>query len=413
MTRKILTAVLSFVVAFGLWLYVVTVVSPEYQETFRDIPVNFVGENVLENDRKLMRLDKKDYFVTLQLSGNRADIAKLSASNITVTVDLSRVDAAGTPTLSFDVGYPGNVPKEAITVLNREPSGIQLEIVNRKNRVIPVEVAFVNQLPENYIKEKPELLQNGIVVSGPENEVDKIAAARVEVDLAGVTENVSGYFPYTLVDSQGEPVDTHRLTLDPDPQSNPIGLTVQVKKVKQLQLQLDVLYGAGTTKENTVITLDHDYVLVSGSDSLLEGMDAIVLGQIDLTKIHEDQQILFSFELPEGITNESGYSEVKVTVDLPELQTKTVRVTNITALNVPDGMTATVAAQEMDVRVRGVPGQLDTMTEADLTLSVDLTGCLLGTDRYEVHVIVSSRFPNAGPLGEYTVLVSLSETVEE
>ena len=49
MKNKVLYILLSVVVACGLWLYVITVVSPESRETFRDIPV------VLQNEKALHR----------------------------------------------------------------------------------------------------------------------------------------------------------------------------------------------------------------------------------------------------------------------------------------------------------------------------------------------------------------------
>lgn len=47
-----------------------------------------------------------------------------------------------------------------------------------------------------------------ITVFGPEAEVSKIDSARVSLDIGGVTETVDNSFPYQLVDSDGNAVDT-------------------------------------------------------------------------------------------------------------------------------------------------------------------------------------------------------------
>ena len=47
MKNKVLTALFSLAVAFGLWLYVITVVSPGSEATFYNIPVVFQGEGEL------------------------------------------------------------------------------------------------------------------------------------------------------------------------------------------------------------------------------------------------------------------------------------------------------------------------------------------------------------------------------
>ena len=48
MKRKILSFLLSLAIAFGLWLYVVTVVSPGSEKEYYNIPVVLEGETVLQ-----------------------------------------------------------------------------------------------------------------------------------------------------------------------------------------------------------------------------------------------------------------------------------------------------------------------------------------------------------------------------
>ena len=48
MKNKFLAMAVSVVVAFGLWLFVITVVSPESEKTYFDIPVVLQNKDVLE-----------------------------------------------------------------------------------------------------------------------------------------------------------------------------------------------------------------------------------------------------------------------------------------------------------------------------------------------------------------------------
>ena len=47
MKNKFLSLLLAFAVAFGLWLYVITVVSPESEKTYYDIPVVLQNKEIL------------------------------------------------------------------------------------------------------------------------------------------------------------------------------------------------------------------------------------------------------------------------------------------------------------------------------------------------------------------------------
>ena len=93
MKKKILMALLSLVLSFALWLYVITVVSPGSDDTFYDIPVIFTGETTL-TERELIITDVLTEDVTLKLEGNRSDLVLLDRSNIEVIADLSRINMA-------------------------------------------------------------------------------------------------------------------------------------------------------------------------------------------------------------------------------------------------------------------------------------------------------------------------------
>ena len=50
MKTNAIRILLAIVIAFALWMYVITVVSPNSEDTFYNIPVNLRGESIL-NDR--------------------------------------------------------------------------------------------------------------------------------------------------------------------------------------------------------------------------------------------------------------------------------------------------------------------------------------------------------------------------
>ena len=92
MKNKTGSILLSIAVAFFLWYYVISVVSPGSTETIYDIPVVFEGETVLTEDRGMMITSRaEEVTVDLKLSGNRTDLAKVNKGNITLKVNLARV----------------------------------------------------------------------------------------------------------------------------------------------------------------------------------------------------------------------------------------------------------------------------------------------------------------------------------
>ena len=83
MKSKLISVLLSVAMAFGLWYYVITVISPDTTDTFYDIPVVLVGETALE-ERGLMVTSVSNTTVDLTLTGNRSDLNQLTRENITL-----------------------------------------------------------------------------------------------------------------------------------------------------------------------------------------------------------------------------------------------------------------------------------------------------------------------------------------
>ena len=79
MKNKVWRIALSVLISFALWMYVVSTVSPEQEETFYDIPVSYQND-VLE-ERGLMIVSDTPT-VTVKAKGNRSDLNELNANNI-------------------------------------------------------------------------------------------------------------------------------------------------------------------------------------------------------------------------------------------------------------------------------------------------------------------------------------------
>ena len=92
--RKISSAILSLVIAFGLWLYVVNNVSKEDDITFNNIPVVREGESIL-HEQNLMITELSTETVSLHLAGSRDDLNKIDSSNTSVKINLSNIKEPG------------------------------------------------------------------------------------------------------------------------------------------------------------------------------------------------------------------------------------------------------------------------------------------------------------------------------
>lgn len=403
MKNKILYVLLSVLVAFGLWLYVVTVVSPGSEETYYNVPVILQNENILEERGLMITSDLEP--VNLTLSGNRTDLNKLDANNIQVLVNAATIEAAGTHRLDYSVSYPSTVNGNDITRTGQSTNMITLKTEKRITKRVNVIAEYIGSVPEGFIadKENAVLDHEAIEISGPESVVEKITQAQIKVDLTDKNVTVTGQYVYDLCDERGNPVDVKRVTTNVEA----VNLTVKVLRVKEIALKVETVYGGGVTQKNSTVTVSPETIRISGSDALLEGLDVLELGSVDLGEILEDTTLTFPITLPEGVTNETGVTEVTVEVKFSDLKTKTLNITKIHAVNVPAGMEVDMITQALEITVRGPSLLIDAITEKDVTVTVDFADAQPGTATMRATVTFSTTFSDAGTVGSYVVSATL------
>ena len=396
--RRITSAILSLVIAFGLWWYVVHNVSMEDDITFNNIPVVREGETVL-NEKNLMITEISTESVSMNLIGSREDLNKVDSGNMSVKINLSNIEEPGERIpLTYVPSYPATVANTAFEVSHKNPSVIFVSVDYRKTYEIPVKVKWTGTRSEDllYDTENFTLDYTTVTITGPATVADQIKQALVTIDLSDRKESFSESFRYTLCDVEGNPVDAQWITTSVEE----VQLTAQIQQIEEVALVADVVYGGGATAENTKITLSPEVIRVSGGKAVLEELgSSYTVGTIVLADIEKSShEQTFPLTLPEGVTNQTGVSEVTVTIRFSGLKTKEFVVDTIEMVNVPEGMTAEIINANLTVRVRGPEAEISRMTEDDLSAVVDLSAAEAGTATYKAVIKISDEFPNVGAM---------------
>ncbi len=407
MKNKFLAILLSVVVAFGLWLYVITVVNPEFEKTYYEIPVVLQNKEIL-TERGLMIVSDVPK-VTLALKGNRTTLNDLNEANINVITNVGNIEKPGTHNLSYDIQYPGNVSQNEISVLSSSTDLITVKVETRVKKILPVVIDYgATAVPEGFLADLTNIqLDNpSVEVVGPASVMENIHKAVVSVDLTNKTETIVGEYQYALCNAEGEPVDAEMVTTNVED----IGLVLKIQRVKEIDLVVDIIAGGGATAQTSTIELDIEKIRVSGSEQLLEGLDSLTVGAINLGQIREDKVITFPITLPEGITNQTGVEQVNVSVRFPKLMMKTFNVSTITAINIPAGMDVDMITKMLTVEVRGPIELVEDITEADISVVVDFAGAQMGIATMKADIVIGSKYAGVGAMGTYQVSAELKSS---
>ena len=408
--NKIVSILLSLTIAFGLWLYVVTNVSVEGETTFHDISVQFIGETALEN-RGYVITSGMDATVDLRLQGARTNLNKLTSSSISIKVDLSRIYDPGTHKVEYDIIYPGDVPSNAFTVLNKVPDAITITVEDLESKEVPVRVRYEGSVPDDYLDDRDNALLDyqSIAIKGPASVINRIDRAEIYVDLNGRTESISGKYAYTLCDQQGEPVDAALVVAE----TAEVRFDLTILRFKELPVTYTIAPGGGATADDVTVTPDIPAIRVSGSNAVLEQLTQINLGIIDLARIEEDTRLTIPVDLPDGVLNLTGVEEINVDVKFAGLTTREFTVENIRVAGVPAGMTYELVTKRLTVTVRGPSSVVKQMTAQDLQVTADVTGKNAGTVIVNAAVsAIDPAYQAVGALGNVSVSVTLRNAAE-
>ena len=407
MKNKVLHIALSVVIAFALWLYVISTVSPESEETFYDIPVSY--QNDLLEERGLMIVSETPT-VTLHLKGNRSDLNELNANNITILVNLADIQTPGTQMLSYRYSFPANLPNNAFEVLSQTPNLLKLKVENKIKKSIPIVVDYMETgVPEGYIADKDNLLMDVsfVEVAGPESAVELVDHALIQVDLTERTESLVGAFSYTLCDQDGEPVDGERIVTNVEE----VNLSVKIERMKEVKLVLNVVDGGGAAGDNCKVELSAETLWVSGSEAKLRDLTFVELGSVNLAELKKTNNTLeFDVVLPEGVTNRSGVSQVTANISFPNLAKKKLQISKefFQTMNLPVGASVTWITEVLEIEVRGPKDLVQDIAPENVTVTMDFEGEEPGNVSKMPKITISGEFDGVGAI----TVPSIAATVQ-
>lgn len=366
MKNKVLTLLLSLVISFGLWLYVVTVISPEYEVTVYNVPVELVGNGYLDRKELIAISETDGLHVDLTLRGNRSDLKKFNNSNITVIADLSQITHAGEHQLDCSVSFQSG----SAEVVAQNPDQISVTVADKLTKTVPVEITYIGSVPDGYEAERTDVAMDHttVTVSGPKQTIDRIASAGIVVDLTGKMTSFAADYPITLCGIDGRPIaDDSFVTVNLEE----IRAVVQVYKVKKVPVQFVMDFTASGLQENMVTLYPQvETVTLVGSGDDLEKVGSSLTFTIVLRNYSQASMEVFTPELPEGV---QCRETINAYIQMPEMTSRWLTVSNYSLMNVSDGMNVQVS-QTATVEVRGPRDILEQLTADDVLGMVDCAG---------------------------------------
>ena len=367
--NKKFNLIISFIIAFALWFYVVGLTNPPTKKTYRNIPIMLTNEQTL-NDNGRAVLNASDDSMRVTISGNRNVVSKLSKSDIVATCDLT--DAAeGSNKLSIDLKIPENVEIDNQSI-NEITVNVEARITKTKDVRVSYEGTTESGQEPAIVKIDPETVQ----VSGAKSIVDKVSYVKAVVDSSEITQDLSSTTSaLTAVSASGRQIDNVNLS------DTKCKITSILYKTKTVRLNVPI---KDNSKDDLTRSTSYPQkITIKGPASEIAGITEVSCASVDITNLKENQKIQLSPILPDDIQVADKDKDIALTVKVSKAKQKQLKAKNIKSFTFTEddvvidnaGDTGYNISQEsIEVQITGTEEQLETIRSSDIVLRIDAAG---------------------------------------
>lgn len=300
--RKTLNIVLALIVSFVSWIYVVYNFDPTCEMKYKEVPIKFVGEDVLA-DRGLCIAKSSYDAIDVSLEQRRTDTKNISAENISIVADVSNA-IEGENGISLEITGP-----EKTEVIGVETASISIKVEESYRDDFDVSVQYKEQIDTKHEPYASNMTYERVSIVGSKENIEKIDKVVAYLSSSEVTdENKRFTVEPIAIDSKGEKIK-HVVILPSE-----IRFTAVVGTVKEVPLVTNIVNSVDG-KYNRTYEVSNK-VTIKGPEKIIKEIDSITTKRIDISNIYENTTVDIEYDLPEGvkIAGSSINKKIKVTV---------------------------------------------------------------------------------------------------
>ena len=402
---ELIAKILCVIAAFCLWIYVMQVESPEYEQTFSHIVVNLTNTEELVSEKGLAIYNGYGTMIDVTLSGKKSVISKLEEKDIVATADVSAVKEGGS---RYDCPVTIDVPA-GCKLVGMSQSTISVYFDEASQAAVDLtEIRENTNLPEDCYTGVVEFPVDKVTVKGPSKVLAGIDKAVVSLDLTGVTGTVSLTEEVILLDKNGSEVQS------PYIEYYPREVAVVVPVYKRAVVPVDVRFRYSfLNSENTTMIVSPSALEVTGDPAVIDAgnlLEPIIIDE--KTDFYGDTyERTVPLDFASGVSCVIDAIDISVVID-DSIKTRqlTVPGKNIEDTGGKDGVSYSWDHSPVIVTICGLIDNIAAIEPEDIILRLDMSPYSetnTGTIKVRADVIIDSEY-NEGvfELGIYEIDVT-------
>ena len=383
-TNNLILKLAALVLAVILWLVVVNVDDPTQSRNFT-ATVTVENAGYMADQGKYFEIPEEELTVTFKVSAVRSVMRNLSNSDFKAVANMENIE-------QVEAGYrvPVDITATRYASSVKFPNTIEYAKVDVEELVtkqFTIKALSKGDPAENCAVGTLEASPNVLKVTGPKSVVDQIQTTQAVIDVTGASSDLTDSVAPVLFDGNGAIIDPSKLTYN----INTITISAKILDVRSIPVEVSTTGSPGDGYGIREIIVEPQKIRVKGAASALNAADKILIPAdlIDVSGASADVErtIDITEYLPAGIEladADERNVQIDVVIEPYESLTYQVPVGQITLSNVPQDLTCNFIDSEVTVKVKGLKSDVEALTVADITGTLELSGISEGKHSLQV-----------------------------
>ena len=376
--------VLSVLIAVLIWLLVANINDPVRKEKFTGIPVTIINENALTDLGYAYEVVEGDQ-VSITVEGKNSVVGNMSATDFQAVADfskLSEVDA-----VPIDVTAKKYANQLEITLGNVNTMKIKKDQVISVS--VPVNIVLDGEVAGGYAVGTATGTPNLVKVTGPENLLSQAKEIRAEVDIDGVTHDVTTAAEPILYDKEGKEIKSSQIDMD----TSLIEVSVEVWKTKMVGIQLESQGRPAAGYEMSSFDYEPNQVEVAAPDDVLDNLSVIDLGTVSVQGLKENYEKDLNLNedlLPEGVIlvdDDTEDVKIKATIEKRISRRLTFTSDAIRIQGIGKRKVTFDQANKYVIKIDGAESRIKNLKITDFSPWIDISDLEEGEHTVRIHVL--------------------------
>ncbi len=378
-SRNISTLLLAFVLAVVVWVSAVTSSDPNQERNF-SVPIEIIG---LPAGFELINTPAERAEIKLFAPSSVLEKISQGSSTLQAWVDLSTL---GTGEHSVLMQYQVASEFSPVRVNEVLPTSIEIVLEALITRTLSITADIQGEPKLGYQAETPTWGHTKVQISGRASLVEQVAAVEAVLDISGAEESIELSINLVARDANGHLLSNVALSPSEVTVLQPITLqggyrNMVVKVITTGQVVDGYRHTSITVTPPTIMVFSADLTFLDELPSFIETTP------LDLTDAVENIATIVSLSLPENISV-VGDPNVLVEIGLVALQTSITVTRTVEVIGILPQFSTRFTPEVVDVIIFGPIPTLDTLTETDIRVVLDVTGLEIGIYQLTPEVVI-------------------------